>query len=99
MQNGSRKGNKVQPMVIRKVFFTRNCNKPATIRSNNESEFVIEISKEKESKILPSIKSLCSTQLQKIIEVEIFVCNKINQSKGQIFIHDYNIPDLDDYSS
>ena len=33
------------------------------------------------------------------VEVEIFACNKINESKGLIYNHDYNIPDIDDYSS
>ena len=32
-----------------------------------------------------------------MVEVEIFACNKINQSNGLIYIHDYNIPDIDDF--
>ena len=34
-----------------------------------------------------------------MVEVEIFVCNKINQSKGLIYIHESNIPDIDEYCS
>ena len=33
------------------------------------------------------------------VEVETFACDKINQSKGLIYIHDCNIPDFDDYGS
>ena len=38
-----------------------------------------------------------SPQFQERVEVEIFACDHINQSKGLIYIHDYNIPDIDDY--
>ena len=37
--------------------------------------------------------------LQQRVEVEIIACDKINQSKGLIYIHDYDIPDIDDYAS
>ena len=37
--------------------------------------------------------SLCST------EDKIFACNKINQSQGLIYIHGYNIPDIEDYGN
>ena len=33
------------------------------------------------------------------VEVEIITCYKINQSEGLINIHDYNIPDIDDFGS
>ena len=49
------------PWAIEKSFTKKIGSKPATIRSNSESEFVIEISNEKENKILPTIRSLCST--------------------------------------
>ena len=72
---------------------------PTTIRSNNESEIVIEISNEKESKILPTIKSICSPQLQERVEVEKVACDNINQSKRLIYIDDYNIPDICGYGT
>ena len=62
-------------------------SKPATIRSNNESE-----SQAKN-------KSLCSPQFHKRVEVEIFACDKINERKDLIYIHNYNISDIDDYGS
>ena len=34
-----------------------------------------------------------------MVEVEIYAYDKINQSKGLIYIHNYNIPDIDDYGS
>ena len=34
-----------------------------------------------------------------MFEVEKFACNKINQSKGLIYINVYNITDTDDYGS
>ena len=99
MQNGYRKEKKIQPVAIENSFIQEIGSKHATIRWNNESEFVIEISNEKESKILPTIKSLCSPQFQERVEVEVFACDKINQSKGLIYIHDYNISEIDEYGS
>ena len=32
-----------------------------------------------------------------MIEVEILACDKINPREGLIYIHDYNISDIDDY--
>ena len=52
------------PWAIEKSLTQEIESKPATIRSNNESEFIIEISNEKESKILPTITSLGSPQFQ-----------------------------------
>ena len=43
--------------------------------------------------------SLRSPQFQERVEVWIFACNKINQSPSLIYIHDYNIPDIEDYGS
>ena len=68
---------KFSPRAIEKSFIRKIGSKPATIRSNNESEFVIEISNKKESKILPAIKSFCFPQYQGRVEVEMFACNKI----------------------
>ena len=31
--------------------------------------------------------------------IEIFDCDKINQNKGLIYIHNYKIRDIDDYCS
>ena len=72
---------------------------PSLTRSDSESEFVIEISNEKEPENLPTIKSNCYPQYNERVEVEIFACDKINQSKGLIYIHDYNTPDIDDHAS
>ena len=88
---------KFNPWAIEKSHIQENGSKHATKRLNNESEFVFEISIEKESKILPTKKSLCSQKFQERFEVEIFACNKINQNKGLIYIHDYNIRDIADY--
>ena len=63
------------------------CN-PATIRSNKETEFVIEISNGKENKILPTMKSICFPQLNERVQPEKFACDKINHSKGLIYIRD-----------
>ena len=62
------------PRAIEKSFSQEIGGKPATIRSNNESEFVIKISNEKKNP--PAITS----QFQERVEVEIFACNKINQA-------------------
>ena len=43
--------------------------------------------------------SLCALQLQGRVEVEIFACDKINQSQGPIYILDYNIPVIEDYGT
>ena len=94
-------GNKIKfkPWAIEKSFTQKIRNKPATIRSNNESEFVFEISNEKGNKTLPTIMSLCSPQFHERVEVEILTCNRTNQSHCLIYIHDYNIPDFEDYGS
>ena len=34
-----------------------------------------------------------------MVEVEVFACDKINRSQGLIYIHDYNIPDIEDYDN
>ena len=99
MQNGSRKEKKIQPVAIEKNCTQKIWSNRAIIRSNNECEFVIEISNEKERKILPTITSLSSSQIQERVEVEIFPCDKVNQSQGMIYIYDYNIPDIKDYGS
>ena len=87
------------PWAIEKKFTQEIGSKPATIRSNNESDFVIEISNKKESENLPTITSLCSPQFQERVEVGIFACDKINQSHGLIYFNDYNIPEIEDYDS
>ena len=74
-------------------------SKPPTTRRNNESEFVIDISNEKVSKILPSITSLGSPQFKDRVKVEIVTCNKINHGQGLIYINDYNIPDIEEYGN
>ena len=33
------------------------------------------------------------------VEVEIFVCNKVNLSQGLIYIYEYNISDIEDYDN
>ena len=97
MQKVSRKEKKFNPLAIEKRFTQEIGSKPATIISNNESEFIIEISNEKESENLTTITSLCSPQFHERVEVDNFACDKINRSLGLIYIHDYNIPDIDDY--
>ena len=71
-------------------------SKPATIRSNHKSKFVIEISNEKESKILPTITSLAYPQFQERVKVETVIWDYINEKQGLIYIHDYNIPDIEE---
>ena len=92
------KKRKFNPWAIEKSFTQAIGSKPDTKRSKNDSEFVIEISNEKSSKILSTITSLCSTLFQVRVEVEIF-CDKFNQNHSPIYIHDDNIPDIEDYGS
>ena len=88
-----------KPRAIEKSFNQEIGSKPATIRSNNESKFVIEISNQKERIVLLTITSLCSQQHQERVEVEIFACNELNKSQGLIYIHYNKIPDTEDYIS
>ena len=83
--NGPRK-EKFNRCVIEKSFTREIGSKLYTIRPNNESEFVIEISNEKESKssIVPRNDRSLNIHLQQ------------NQPKKRIYIHDYNIPDIDE---
>ena len=89
---------KFNSWAIEKSFTQEIENKPVTIRSNNISEFVIEIWNEKK-KLIPTIKSLWFPQYKERVEVAIFACNKINQRKGLIYILEYKIPGVDDYCS
>ena len=90
---------KISTWAVEKSFTQENGCEPATMRPNNESEFFIEISNRKESKILPTITSLCSPQFLEKVEVEILTCDKINQIQGLIYIHDHNVLDINDYGS
>ena len=85
---------KCNPWAIGKSF-----SKPAIIKSKNESEFVIEISDVKQSKNLPTLTSLSFPQCYERVKVEIFACEKISRSECLVYIHDYNIPEIDDYGS
>ena len=49
---------KFGPWAIVKSLIQETGSIPATKRSNNESEFVIEVSNKKQNKIIPTIKSL-----------------------------------------
>ena len=77
---------KFKPWAIEKSFTQEIGSKPATIKSNNESEIVIEISNEKESKFLSTIKSLCFSKLK----------NSIATKSTNAKAYNYNIPDIDD---
>ena len=94
-------GNKLtfNPWAIEKSLTQEIGSKPATIRSTNESDFIIEISNEKENKILPTITSLSSPQLQERVKVETVACDKINHTQGLIYIHDYKITDIEKNSN
>ena len=56
---------KFNPWAIEKSFAQETGSKLAIIKSNKESEFVIDISNEKESKVLPTTKTLFSTKQRK----------------------------------
>ena len=49
--------------------------------------------------IFPYSNYKFTIQYQVRVEVDIFSCNKINQSKSLIYVHGYNIPVIDDYGS
>ena len=85
---------KYNPWAIEKSFTNEIGKKPISIRSSAQpSEYIIEIAKESESKILPTIKSLALPEYQKTVQVEITPCNSINQCKGLIYIQDHNVSD------
>jgi len=73
--------------MIQKYFTQELGNKLRTIRSKSESEFVIEVHNETESKTILSIKKLNN------VDVRITECTNITQSKGLVYIYDYNVPD------
>ena len=53
---------KFNPWAIKNCFTLKTWSKSATIRWNKEFELIIETSNEKESKIFPTLTSLCSPQ-------------------------------------
>jgi len=75
--------------MIERCFTQELCTKPRTIRSKSESEFIIEVNNEAQSKTILSIKKLNN------VDVQITECTNINQSKGLVYIYDYNVPDSD----
>ena len=87
------------PWAIERSLTQENGSKPATIRSTNKSELMIEISNENKSKILPTKTSQGSPEFQERIKVEIVACDKINHNQGLTYIHDYNIPDIEEYGN
>ena len=55
-------GRHFNPWPIAKSFTQEFWSKPANQKSNNYSDLVIEISNEKENKLLPALKSFCFPQ-------------------------------------
>ena len=75
--------------MIQKCFTQELGAQPRTIRSKSETEFIIEVNNENESKAILTI-----TQINNV-DVEITEYSNINQSKGLVYIYDYNVPDSD----
>ena len=75
--------------MIQKCFTRELGAKPRTIRSKSETEFIIEVNNENESKAILTITKINN------VDVEITECSNINQSMGLVYIYDYNVPDSD----
>ena len=71
---------KFSPWMIQKCFTQELDNKPRTIRTKSESEFIIEVNNEAQSKAILSITKLNN------VDVQITECANINQSKGLVYI-------------
>merc|ERR1719259_523039 len=80
---------KFSPWMIEKCFTQVLWTKPRSIRSKSDSEFIIEINTEGQSRNILSIEKLNN------VDVRITECTNINQSKGLVYIYDYNVPDSD----
>ena len=63
-----KKKKKFNPWLIEKFFTQAMGNKPVSIRSNNGSEFSIEISRENESNVLSTIIELKFLEYQLTFE-------------------------------
>jgi len=75
--------------MIQKCFTQELGAKPRTIRSKSETDFIIEVNNENESKAILTITKINN------VDVEITECSNINQSMGLVYIYDYNVPDSD----
>ena len=75
--------------MIQKCFTQELGAQPRTIRSKSETEFIIEVNNENESKAILTITKINN------VDVEITECSNINQSMGLVYIYDYNVPDSD----
>jgi len=75
--------------MIQKCFTQELGAKPRTIRSKSETDFIIEVNNENESKAILTITKINN------VDVEITECSNINQSMGLVYIYDYNFPDSD----
>jgi len=76
----SREKRSFTPWSIEKCLSNELGSKPKSIRSRNDTEFIIEVEKHRDSLNISKIKKLNN------IEVKIEECKNINQSKGLVFL-------------
>merc|ERR1719259_1557505 len=94
-QMNPEKKKKFSPWLIERCFTQLLWGKPRSIRSKSESEFIIKVNNEDQSKAILSIQKLYN------VDVQVTECTNINQSKGLVYIYDYNVPDsgFEEYST
>ena len=75
-QMDSEQKRKFNPWMIQKCFTQELGAKPRTIRSKSETEFILKVNNENESKAILTITKINN------VDVEITECSNINQSMG-----------------
>ena len=85
-------------MVSGKNFTQAIGNNSVRWRSHSDSDFVIEISREREIIILPTLTKLSFPEYQQTAEADIAPSYTINQSKSMIYFWEYNTVDFGEYN-
>ena len=89
---------KVQSTVNGKVLYPSDQKNPVIIRSSSDSELIIEISRESEINILPTITELNFLKYKQTVNVENSPSDKINRTKSIKYIKEYNVTDFIEYN-
>ena len=99
MQSRQIEESQTQSIINRKNFTKAIGSNSVRLRSHSDTDFVIEISRKREIIIHPTLKKKVSfTEYQQTVVVEISPCYKTNQSKGMIYIREFNTTDIEEYS-
>ena len=82
---------KMNPWLVEKCITNHLSEKPKNIRSKDKNTYIVEVTTFQQSRELPLLQKLNDK------EVEITENQDMSQSKGLIYIYDYNLSDFESY--